>query len=240
MKTLRQITILCLLILVIESCSKDDNEIIEPTLTEADQKTINYFKEIALGFEFDDVNYPEVTRRWKEDLVIFIGGEQPNELIQELNKIIAEINALVTNGFNISITSNRLQSNYYLFLGSHTDYIQQYPGDSNLASSNYGLFIVGWDDDNNFYNGRMYVDTQRADLAAQKHLLREELTQSLGLAKDSNKYPNSIFQSAWTTTDSYLEIDKKLIELLYHPNMQTGLDANKVEKILESILLSEQ
>ena len=31
----------------------------------------------------------------------------------------------------------------------------------------------------------MYVDIVRADMNEQKHLLREELTQSLGLARDS-------------------------------------------------------
>ena len=40
----------------------------------------------------------------------------------------------------------------------------------------------------------MYVDIFRANEQGQLHLLREELTQSLGLGQDSEKYLNSIFQ----------------------------------------------
>jgi hypothetical protein len=63
----------------------------------------------------------------------------------------------------------------------------------------------------------MYVDVVRTtDEEAQKHLLREELTQSLGLTNDSWKYPESIFYQGWTTTTTYTEMDKRLIDLLYN------------------------
>jgi hypothetical protein len=63
----------------------------------------------------------------------------------------------------------------------------------------------------------MYVDIYRCTkLDGQKHLLREELTQALGLFNDSYKYDNSIFQQSWTTTTDYAPIDVKLIEMLYN------------------------
>ena len=39
----------------------------------------------------------------------------------------------------------------------------------------------------------MYVDTYRTNITQAKHLLREEFTQSLGLARDSDKYLNVFF-----------------------------------------------
>ena len=86
----------------------------------------------------------------------------------------------------------------------------------------------------------MYVDTYRTNITQAKHLLREEFTQSLGLARDSDKYLNSIFQSSWTETLSYTDLDKDLIRLLYHPKMSTGLDADAVDGVLSEILLSEK
>ena len=85
----------------------------------------------------------------------------------------------------------------------------------------------------------MYVDIARTNLTEQKHLLREELTQSLGLARDSQKYSESIFQSAWTTTMEYALIDRDLIRLLYHPDMSIGLNETQVEVVLKEILSSE-
>ena len=62
----------------------------------------------------------------------------------------------------------------------------------------------------------MYVDIYRANDQEQKHLLREELTQSLGLFNDSYKYPESIFYQDWTTTTEYAQIDRELIDMLYN------------------------
>ena len=63
----------------------------------------------------------------------------------------------------------------------------------------------------------MYIDVVRCtDLQGQKHLLREELTQSLGLKNDSYKYENSIFQQKWTEVTEYAPIDIKVIEMLYN------------------------
>ena len=71
-------------------------------------------------------------------------------------------------------------------------------------------------------------------------MLREELTQSLGLAKDSNRYPDSIFQASWTATTEYSDIDKDVVRLLYHPAMQTGLERSKCVEVLREIILSEK
>jgi hypothetical protein len=63
----------------------------------------------------------------------------------------------------------------------------------------------------------MYVDikrTKRDD--AQKHLLREELTQALGLSNDSYDYPESIFYQGWTETTEYTELDKDVIRMMYN------------------------
>ena len=63
----------------------------------------------------------------------------------------------------------------------------------------------------------MYVDLFRnSDVESYKHLLREELTQSLGLFNDSWDYPESIFYQCWTTTTEYAPIDRELIDMLYN------------------------
>ena len=46
------------------------------------------------------------------------------------------------------------------------------------------------------------------------HLIREEITQSLGLFRDSWRYPDSIFYQGWTATGEYASIDGPTIRLL--------------------------
>ena len=234
----RKLYFLLFFLIVVSSCSKDE---VSPELESIDYDTadiIAYFKDIALGFEFG--NASSITRKWNSEMRIFIGGEPNAELIEELESINTEINELVTDGFRVSVVNDSLQSNYYIFFGSGDDYTEIYPGLSNFVQTNLGLFSVSWNGQNQLTSGHMYVDIVRANSTAQKHLLREELTQSLGLAKDSPLYSESIFQSSWTTTTEYALIDRDLIRLLYHPEMSAGLDENQVDEVLRNILNNEQ
>lgn len=232
------------IVLIVSSCSKDEEDMLQEIKQEEligftihQINVINYFKEIALGFEFG--NASSITRKWNSELRIFIGGEPNTELSVELEKIIMEINELATDGFQVTIVNDSLQSNYYIFFGSGTDYADLFPSQYSLISSNLGLFSLFWNAQNQFTSGHMYVDIIRTNLTEQKHLLREELTQSLGLARDSSKHPESIFQSARTSTTEYTLIDRDLIRLLYHPEMNIGLNEIQVDKVLRDILSRE-
>lgn len=221
---------------VLLSCS-DDNEV-PSGLSAYDRNVIEYFCDVALGVEFGGA--PEVTRKWKNEMRIFVGGDTIPALLDELASIITEVNTLATDGFKIRIVLDSLEMNYYIFLGPADTYAKIYPSQAGLVEGNWGLFNMFWDASDRIYAGNMYVDIDRANDSEEKHLLREELTQSLGLAKDSRRYPESIFQTGWTTTNTYASIDKELIRLLYHPEMETGIARSGAETLLTQVLLSEK
>ena len=85
-------------------------------------------------------------------------------------------------------------------------------------------------------SGKSYVNTVDVDLYTQKHILREELTQSLGLARDSNIYEDSVFFQYSNEVVEFSDLDIKLIKLLYSPNMKTGLDKEDILELLPSIM----
>ena len=208
------------------------------SFTAYELEVVDYFKNIALGFEFG--NASQITRRWESDMRIFVGGTPSGTLTNELNQIVDELNALTSTSFSISIVDNEAQSNYFVFFGSADEYGTLYPDSRDLAQSNWGLFSIFWNGSNQLINGHMYVDINRASSLEQRHLLREELTQSLGLARDSERYTDSIFQQAFSTkTTSYAQIDEDLIRLLYHPDMRIGLNATSVEEVLKDIIRRE-
>jgi hypothetical protein len=220
------------------SCTKEPPEDLPtPTLTAEQLEVIEYFKDIALGFEFGGAS--AITRKWPNDLRIYVSGDASAEILAELDTIILEINELATDGFEIELVSDSLASNCHIFFGDAATYADQYPEVTNQVNVNWGLFYVYWNSQDQFTRGHMYVDITRANLVEQKHLLREELTQSLGLAQDSPQYQESIFQINWTTTTEYAPIDRELIRLLYHPLMQIGLDDAEVDQQLRNILLTE-
>ena len=232
----RQLPFFLSLAVLFASCSRD-KETPTPSLTAYENSVISYFKEITLGFEFG--NASEITRKWPSKMKVFVVGNTNPTLLNELEKIKNEINTLTTDGFSIEIVTDSLQSNYYLFFGSGSEFAKKYPNIQHLVASNFGLFTLFFNGANHFTSGYMYVDIFRANAAAQKHILREELTQSLGLAKDSPLYPESIFQENWTITTEYTQMDRDLIGLLYHPEMKVGLNKTQVEPVLRKILLND-
>lgn len=199
-----------------------DIELVQTTITGTKEVDINYskygpevvayFKEIALKSEFSD-QLRLKPRRWSTDMKIYVDGFCPEYLSLELHMIVKELNDLI-DPIQIKLVSNRADANYFIFLGSMYDFHKKYPTtDLQLLKKNLGFFQLY-----SSGKGEMYIDMVRTagDELAQRHLLREELTQSLWLCNDSWAYPESIFYQGWTTTTEFAEIDKTLISMLYN------------------------
>ena len=227
------------LYVLITSCSSDDDILGQFELTEYELEVVDYFKEIALGFEGG--NSSEVTRKWGSTMSVYLGGDLTTSLIEKMDSTVFRINQLATDGFQIEIVTDPNVSNCYVFYGTESDYLNIFPEDEGRLGPNFAVFRVWWN--NNFINrARILIATDRATPEEQESLLLEELTQSLGFGKDSPRYPNSIFYETATLggfATEYAPIDTDLIRLLYHPDMRVGLNRKGVERTLGEILSSE-
>ena len=241
MKWLNQYVFHVLLVsssLVWIGCS--DPEEPAPELPFFQEQVIDYFKEIALGFENGGAS--EVTRKWAGPMKLYVGGPGKNDFtIATIEETIATLNALATDGFEIQWVSDSSQSNAYVFLGSKEQFIQIFPDAANSLVGNLAYFNVWWNNDL-INTARIFIETQSSSLTQQRSLIFEEITQSLGLGKDSPRYPDSIFYeipSDGGFAQGLSELDKELVRLLYHPSMSVGLSATEVEKLLREILAAE-
>lgn len=172
------------------------------------QEVMDYYDDIVMNSEFNGRR--DKAFRWTTDMKIYVEGEPTSELLSELNRIVGELNDII-NPIDLIIVNNRNEANMLVYFGSANGFSNQHPSiNKSRLSNNWGYFTV---DPN---SGKMYVDIYRANNKEQKHLLREELTQSLGLFNDSYKYPESIFYQEWTTTTEFAPIDRELIDMLYN------------------------
>ena len=177
--------------------------------THHSEEAKEYFNEIVFKTEFGG----DLTTafKWNKNMKIYVEGEKSPVLMEELSKVVGELNDII-NPIEIEIVQNSSQANMFIYFGSASGFVNAHPNiNRSRLEDNYGFFMV------NSNKGEMYVDIYRAtEVDAQKHLLREELTQSLGLFNDSYKYPESIFYQEWTTTTEYAPIDRELIDMLYN------------------------
>ena len=184
----------------------------------------SYFYEIAYRSEFNDKIY---TKKWNEDIKIFISDYKSDlnyndslidvidSLKIELIRIVDDLNNYI-DPINLTIVNDSTESNFFIYFGSSEWFNINVPQTKPYTKSNYGL---AWTtvSNNIITKSEVYVDLHRISTTKEKrHLLREEVTQSLGLFNDSYKYPSSIFYQGWTDVTEYSDIDIALIKKLYN------------------------
>lgn len=176
---------------------------LQPT---ADEVTA-YFQEIANGSEFG--GSPGI-RRWHKATIGFQVRGQPNQDdLTTLWQVQAELTALTGVRFEQSGTPDML----IWFIPE-----EQFASvDPNYMQGNLGFFWVQFAG-NTIASASILISTTGISQQERNHLIREEVTQSMGLMNDSPRYADSIFHSSWSTTatvQSYSELDKAVIRMLY-------------------------
>ncbi|HAS40970.1 MAG TPA: hypothetical protein DCS93_10840 [Microscillaceae bacterium] len=193
----------------------------------------NYFKEIAIGSEY---GRGKKIVKWTRDMKIFVMGDKIPEMEQELDKIIKELNQLVR-PIRIQRVYNKSQANFYVFFGTVGQYLKKVESNAGrYARRNLAMFYVYYGRQGTVTKGSMYVDTYTMKAKnTRKHLLREELTQALGLMNDSYKYPSSVFYQKFSRSTRYTKIDKQIIRLLYSNQIKPGMSRQQVEQALRNL-----
>ena len=189
------------------------------------EEEIDYFLEIALGTEYGDVQ--PVIRKWRQDLKIKLMGTPSDTDMKTLDDVLKELNGIID---GVSLWEVEGQPNVEIHFLPEEEFSQIEP---NYVPLNYGFFWVQWNGDGELTFTRILIATDELiTQTVRSHLLREELTQSLGLMRDSNRYRDSIFYQGFTNTTSYSEIDKVVIEILYLDEIRTNMTEAEVRQVL--------
>lgn len=192
-------------------------------------KAQQYFLEVALQSEFGSSE--RMIRRWEQPLRLYIDGNKPPELLREVHAVVDELRQLLPH-LSMVWAESAQSANVLIFFGPYKEYADRYaPKARQRLRRNWGYFTVQWlKNMRGIESASLYVDTDRArDDDQRKHLFREEFTQVLGLMADSKRYPDSIFYQHWSTTTSYSELDKQLIQMLYSDDIHSGMDVQALK-----------
>ena len=196
-------------------------------------KAKQYFKEIAIGSEY---GRGKKIVKWTKNMKIFLMGDKIPEMENELDKIIRELNQLVS-PIKLQRVYSKTQANFYVFFGTVSQYLNKVERNAGrYARRNLAMFYVYYGRKGTINKGSMYVDTYTMKAKdTRKHLLREELTQALGLMNDSYKYPTSVFYQKFSRATKFDKIDKQIIRLLYNNKIKPGMTRQQVEQALRQL-----
>jgi len=175
--------------------------------------SVDYYAEIGFGAEYGSAS--RVVRRWADGPRVRINGAPTADDRITLEGVVAEIDRLTTTVDMSIVDTLPSVEVHFAPQASFSDILPSYvPG-------NVGFFTVWWDASQALVQAVVLVATG-IDQTARNHIIREEVTQILGLMRDSYRYPESIFQQEWTLVDRYAPIDEDLIEMLYRPELPIG------------------
>lgn len=163
-----------------------------------ESKVAEYFAEIS-GSEFGTSKALVPMR----DARIEVLGDATEADRQELERIVQELRALGAGDLRVVPSGGNVQIHFAppdQFATLEPKYV----------AGNLGFF---WRDRQGSSARILITSTDRVTQRERFHLLREELVQVLsGLARDSNRYPDSIFYQGWTDVTELSELDKAVIE----------------------------
>jgi hypothetical protein len=186
----------------------------------------DYFYEIAFGLECGKSN---VIHKWdKPEIKISIKGDPTDGYIKEVNKVTKELTELT--GITFDMMDENADIEIYFI--KQSDFAKHVPNNKLVQNSN-GYFYVWWDKNNVIYKAKVLISIDTGVMREQYHLIREELTQSLGLMNDSFAHPDSMFYQGPGLERKYTDIDKEIIKLLYNPKIKSGMTKSRIQKIFK-------
>ena len=188
---------------------------------------LDYFAEVALGAEYGAS--AKVVRKWAGDVLVQVFGSASVEDVAALDAVLADLRPLMP-GRRIERVDEG--GNLEVHFAPEDRFADI---DPNYQATNYGFFWVWWGGDNLLLRSRVLISTTDISQEARAHLIREEVTQSLGMMNDSWRYPESIYYQGWTRTRDYAAIDRMVIEMLYREEIQAGMTAAEALEVLRAL-----
>lgn len=232
-------------VIVEEPIASDEHTIQKPVYT---QEEWDYFNKIVFGSEYENSNDSLVKWSYENPPLIFVYGsvtdknEKPSkESINTLETVVEELKDLTK--LDIQFTDDSSKANFRAYLDvPHSDLYKIFPDMSKeFIDANVGLFYFYFDDDYSISKATVAISStheitgETLSRSLRNHLIREEVTQSLGLANDFYRYPQSIFQQEYSSTQEFLPIDRRIIELLYGSAVKPGMTPSQVEKVIQIV-----
>ena len=188
---------------------------------------LSYFAELAFGAEYGGSATP-LLHRWETSPSIRVHGIPSSVDEGTLAQVIGEINALAGD-VRLQRTDGTADINF--FVVPQADFPRHEP---NYVPGNQGFVWISWDQTQRIVRASILISSDISQ-EARSHLIREELTQSLGLLRDSPRYPESIFYQGSSLSQSYAPIDRAIIEMLYRPELSPGATQEGALRILRRL-----
>lgn len=194
------------------------------------EDVIVYFNEICLDAEYVLSGNASLVQKWKEPIYCYIEGTMTDEDRQVLERFTQQLNSI--EGFpGFYITQDLDQVNLRMYFCDQ-DKLLSIMG-SNFSGDD-GAVTFWYDGNNAIYNENICI---RTDLTqhVRNSVLQEEIYNGLGPVQDTDLRTDSICYSGYTDPQEPTEVDMLILQLLYHPDIECGMDADECARVIRTL-----
>ena len=193
------------------------------------EDVVAYFNEVCLAAEFTNSGDPSKLQKWDEPIFFVLNGTFTDEDVETIMNFVNWLNTL--EGFpGMEETQDPGQANLQIFFRDNQGLVDLM-GD-NFYNCDGG--VTFWYVDDRIYDAIICYSTEVSQTVRNSVIL-EEIYNGLGPVQDTDLRPDSIIYSGYSEPQELTEIDELILKLLYHPDMQCGMDAAQCEAVIRAL-----
>jgi hypothetical protein len=186
-----------------------------------------YFLKIALGSEYGLGDF--TIKKWKTDICIEVSGQPTPEDLQTLCRVIDDLNDIIGDKIHIDIVASG--GNVQIHFIPQAEFYQYEPPGIVFYG---GFFWNWWNYSGEISQSRIVIASDRLTQRHRSHLIREELTQALGLMNDAMDFKDSIFYQGYSEITEFSPLDRDIIKLLYDEQITAGMSNFQVKEVFSN------
>ena len=190
---------------------------------------ILYFNEVCLDAEFVSGGNPNNVQKWDEPIYYRMHGSYDNIDIAVIETFARYLNCV--EGFpGMYAAEDEVYANLNIYFTDEAGMV------NHLGTDFYGCDggVTFWYEEDRIYDETICICTN-IDRELRNSVLLEELYNGLGPVQDTQLRPDSIIYSDFARTQDLSDVDRLLIELLYHPDILCGMNSEECEAVIRRI-----
>ncbi len=200
------------------------------------KEEINFFYETALQEEGKKEQASRICK-WHQNINLYVNGDTLAGDLDLVRNVIARINNLQL-PIHMNMTDKARKANMHIHFGTVEllgvdKKFNHYRGHVRLK---HEKGVIKRADVYIFNNKRKEKLAKNESATRRARTISEEIFQALGPIADSYAYPFSLFYERWNKQTELAEIDKRILKLLYEPNLPAGYERKQFEQDFADVL----
>lgn len=193
------------------------------------EDVIIYFNEVVLDAEFVNGGDPERVQKWASPIYYRLHGNVTEEDLRVIESFTSYLNSIY--GFPGIYEA---EFDYDVNLDIHFTTAERLV--ELMGDQYYGMdgAVTFWYENDMIYDATICIRSDM-DQYLRNSVILEEIYNGLGPVQDTSLRTDSIIYSEFSQPQDLTDMDRLILELLYHPDIVCGMNAAECESVIRTL-----